>query len=374
MLWSRVVSGIAAIAVSRASAPPPAKVVPFQQTFFGTVRHDPYHWMESDGSDLSEYLDRQSAYTQSVLSANPGRPRVIRALHDADTEAASATTTSNVVRVGSRMFYLQSLPGSSNPSLLVRGDGTTRSEVVINATSLPKDRVIAWFEPSRRGTKLAYGVTASSESVVIHVCDADGSYDAAQAIDTAVIPDVTRRDERAFYYSTVVESAKNRTETSYLHVIGSRKKTDVPIAGYGVSGPMGSKTSRDLFTTYVVSGTDAVIAMPQHDVTPHKPVYVAPFPDSSRANAPWRRIFGEDDQVVQVAVAGRNLYALAIAEIRAERSSYAIGSAERPCERSFPTATACAPTSSPTERACTSRSASERKCASSVSISKGRYS
>jgi hypothetical protein len=144
---------------------------------------------------------------------------------------------------------------------------------------------------------------------VIHVCNADGSHDTVQAIDPAVIPDVTWRDERAFYYPTVVESAKNRTETSYLHAIGSRSG-DAPIAGFGVKGPMGSQTSRDLFVQYLVLGTDAVLAMPQHDVTPHKPVFVAPFSNSSRASAPWRRIFGEDDQLVQIAAAGRNLYAL----------------------------------------------------------------
>jgi prolyl oligopeptidase len=305
-----IVSAIAAVAVSATTAPPPAKVVPFIQTFYGTMRSDPYHWMESGGPDFDEYLDGQSTYTQALLAANPGRPHVLQALRDIDTGAGSATSTSGTVRVENRILYLQSLPGSSAPSLLAREDGKSNSEVLVNAAVLLQNQVIAWFEPSPRGTKIAYGVTASSEAVTIHVCDADGLHDTTQAIAPNVIPDVTWRDERTFYYSTVVESATDRTETSYLHSLGSKKGQDTAIAGFGAHGPMGSQSDRHLFVTYIVFGTDEVIAMPQRGVTPHESVFVAPFSKASQANAPWRRVFDEDDEVVRVAIAGRYLYGL----------------------------------------------------------------
>jgi prolyl oligopeptidase len=153
-------------------------------------------------------------------------------------------------------------------------------------------------------------VTASSENVDIHVCDADGSHDRTQSIDSSVIPDVSWLDERAFYYSNVTESKSNRTEASYLHILGAPHGTDVPIAGFDVDGPMGSRTSRDLFTTYAVLGRDAVVAMPQHDNTPHKPVFVAAYANARRASGPWRQLFTERDLVVQVAFAGRYAFAL----------------------------------------------------------------
>ncbi len=308
--WMRAISAFAAIAVSIPSPPPPAKVVPFSQTFFGTVRSDPYHWMESGGADLADYLDRQSLYTRSVLAANPGRTRVLRAIRKVDAMAASATTTSGVVRIGSRVLYLQTLPGGNDPSLLARADGTTRTSIIINAASLPKGRVIGWFEPSRRGARIAYGLSASSEAVVIHVCDSDGAHDIVQAIDAAVISDVTWRDEHAFYYSTVREGAKNRTETSYLHVVGSKHGTDTPIAGFGADGPMGSATVRSLFVTFSVLGRDAVLAIPQREPVPHVSAFVAPFRRATHANGAWRRIFSEADQVVKVALGGRYLYGL----------------------------------------------------------------
>ncbi len=283
--------------------------VPYSQTFYGTTRSDPYHWMESGGPDLAAYIQAQSAYAQAVLSANPGRPRVVRALTDAFDQSAEATTTSGVVRVGATEFYLQSLPGSSDPSLQARSDGRD-SRVIVDAKSLPKDHVITWFEPSPLGTKIAYGITASSENVEIHVCDADGSHDVVQAIDTSVIPDVTWHDERTFYYSTVTESATNRTEASYLHIIGSPPGSDERISGFDANGPMGSKTSRDIFTSYVMLGREAVVAIPQHDVTPHKSVFIAPYAKAMRADAPWRQLFGEGDLVVQVAFAGRYAFAL----------------------------------------------------------------
>jgi prolyl oligopeptidase len=307
---SRALCLALAVAVIGASAPPLAKTVPYSETFFGTVRNDPYHWMESNGTDLVDYIDRQSAYTQSMLANNAGRPRVVHALQEAEAAAASAETTTGVTRVGARVFYLQTLPGSKNPSILARDDGQRDAKVVVNAASLPADRIIAWFEPSPQGTKIAYGATASSEAVTIHVCNIDGSHDVTEAIEPKVIPDITWRDEKAFYYSTVIESEHDRTGISYLHTVGSGPDAEVPIAGFGVAGPLGSPTSRDLFTRFVVLGDDVVLAMPQHDVTPHTPVYVAPFANASRANAPWRRIFDEDDDVVQVAVVGRRLYAL----------------------------------------------------------------
>jgi hypothetical protein len=115
-----IISAIAAVAVSATTAPPTAKVVPFTQTFYGTMRSDPYHWMESGGPDFDEYLDGQTTYTQALLAANPGRPHVLQALRDIDTGAGSATSTSGAVRVENRILYLQSLPGSSMPSLLAQ--------------------------------------------------------------------------------------------------------------------------------------------------------------------------------------------------------------------------------------------------------------
>jgi prolyl oligopeptidase len=308
--FARFVSTLlAAVTVAAPSAPPAATTVPFTQTFYGTSRSDPYHWMESGGPDLATFIKGQSDYTEALLAANPGRPSVVHALQDAYQQSAKATTTSGVVRVGSKLFYLQSLPGSSDPSLQVLADGRV-PRVVIDAKTLPKDHVISWFEPSPRGTKIAYGVTASSEYVDIHVCDADGSHDRAQSIDSSVIPDVTWLDERGFYYSNVTESKTNRTEASYFHTLGAPHGTDVPIAGFGVDGPMGSRTSRSIFTSYAVLGRDAVVAMLLHEPTTHEAVFVAPYAEARRASGSWRQLFTERDLVVQVAFAGRYAFAL----------------------------------------------------------------
>jgi prolyl oligopeptidase len=265
--------------------------------------------MEGGGSDLAAYIDAQSNFTRALLATNPGRPRVVYALQDAYVQSSQSTTTSGVVRVGSNLYFLQSLPGSSDPSLQVRPDGGV-ARVIVDAKSLPKDHVISWFEPSPSGAKIAYGVTASSENVEIHVCNADGSHDVAEAIDSSVISDVTWYDEQRFYYSNVTDSVPSRTEASFLHRVGSRRGTDILIAGFGADGPLGSKTSRDLFTTYVMLGKEAIVAMPQHDVTPHKPVFIAHHAEAIRASGPWRQLFSESELVVQVAFAGRYAFAL----------------------------------------------------------------
>lgn len=309
LMFPKMFAAVVAAAMVGASAPPPARVIPFSQTLYGTVRNDPYHWMEAGGAPLDAYIRQQSAYATTLLRENPGRSKVVAALREAFHAAGASTTTSGVTRVGSRLFYLQSLPGIAEPSLLVRTDGQTRS-VVVDAKSLPKGTVIGWFEPSPSGKQIAYGVTASSENVVIHVCNADGTHDVAQAIDSSVIPDATWHDDRSFYYSAVRATPTNRIEESFLRVVGAAHGTDVRIAGFGAPAPLGSRTAMDLYTTYSVLADDAVVAMIQHDTTPHKAVFAAPFGRATKSNAPWRQLFAFDDQIIAAAVAGNYAYGL----------------------------------------------------------------
>ena len=306
----RFIAAVVAAASITATSPPPARIVPYQQTYYGTIRTDPYHWMEAGGPEFDAYLRGQTEYATSLLERNPGRPKVVAALHDAYSAAATATTTSGIVRIGSRVFYMQSLPGSDDPSILLRVDGETASSIVVNASELPKGSVIGWFAPSPSGKRIAYGATQSSENVIVHVCDADGSADVAQAIDSSVIPYATWHGEDSFYYSSVRESTIDRTERSYLHVVGAPSGTDVQIAGFGAAGPLGSSTARDIYTTYRVLDGDAVVAMIQHDVTPHQAVYIAPFAQAKRAGDPWRKVFDFDDEIVAAAVGPTYAYGL----------------------------------------------------------------
>ncbi len=310
LAFTRMLSAVfAAVAVAAPTAPPPATIVPYSQTFYGTPRSDPYHWMENGGPDLSAYIEGQSDYTKSLLATNSGRTSMVHALEDAYEQSSKATTTSGVVRVGSKIFYLQSLPGSDNPSLQVRTDGRA-SRVVVDAKSLPKDRVIGWFEVSPSGTKIAYGVTAPSEQVAIHVCNADGSGDVTQSIVDDVIPDVTWRDERSFYYNGTRQKATIRDEVSFLHRIGSPQGSDVQIGGYGARGPLGSGSDHDLFITFAVLGNDAVVAETHRGASPYESVFVAPFASATSAHAPWRRVFDPSDEVVADAVVGDRAYGL----------------------------------------------------------------
>jgi prolyl oligopeptidase len=306
----RLLSAVLAAAVTAVpSAPPLATIVPYSQTFYGTTRSDPYHWMESGGPSLTAYIEGQSDYTKSLLATNPGRSSMVHALEDAYEQSSKATTTAGVVRARENVFYLQSLPGSDNPSLQVRADGRA-SRIVVDAKSLPKDRVIGWFEVSPLGTKIAYGVTAPSEQVSIHVCNADGSGDVAQSIVDDVIPDVTWRDERSFYYDATRQRAKIRDEVSFLHRIGSPLGSDVQIGGYGARGPLGSGSDHDLFITFALLGTDAVVAETHRGASPYESVFVAPFASATSARAPWRRLFGPSDEVVADAFVRGRAYGL----------------------------------------------------------------
>jgi prolyl oligopeptidase len=184
------------------------------------------------------------------------------------------------------------------------------SRVVVDAKSLPKDRVIGWFEISPLGTRIAYGVTAPSEQVAIHVCNADGSGDVSQSIVDDVIPDVTWRDERSFFYNGTRQKATIRDEVSFLHRIDSPPGSDVQVGGYGARGPLGSGFDHDLFITFAVLGKDAVVAETHRGASPYESVFVAPFATATSAHAPWRRLFAPSDEVVADAVVGSRAYGL----------------------------------------------------------------
>jgi hypothetical protein len=77
---------LAAAVVVAPSSPPPAATVPYTQTFYGTQRSDPYHWMEAGDPSLRRSSRRRAIIRSSFSRRIPeGRawsrsPRCIRSI------------------------------------------------------------------------------------------------------------------------------------------------------------------------------------------------------------------------------------------------------------------------------------------------------
>ena len=73
-----------------------------KETLHGVDVVDPYRWLEDQESkETREWIDRQNRYTQSILSALPGRETLKRRL----TELLKIESVGMPVERGGRYFY-----------------------------------------------------------------------------------------------------------------------------------------------------------------------------------------------------------------------------------------------------------------------------
>src|SRR5262249_50764552 len=105
------------LALADQGAPPPARRVPFEETFHGVTLTDPYHWLEDfDAPEASAYLSAQDEYARAFLARMPGQEALRRRLTQ-----LLRTESVSVPRVeGGRTFYSRTRVGADLPVLCVR--------------------------------------------------------------------------------------------------------------------------------------------------------------------------------------------------------------------------------------------------------------
>ena len=80
-----------------ADTPPPARIAPVVDEYFGTKITDPYRWMEApDNAELHDWMKAQTAYTREQLDRLPGRADLLERIHELDQ------TTSEVYGIVAR--------------------------------------------------------------------------------------------------------------------------------------------------------------------------------------------------------------------------------------------------------------------------------
>ena len=126
---------------------------------------DPYRWLEDGNSEETKaWASYQNAHTRAVLDAVPARPH----LHARLTELFRAGTSSAPVIEGGRLFSLDRWGHHDRAVLCVRpldGEGPHEPTVLLDPMTVVFDETAAidWFHPSRDGTLVAYGVSASGD-------------------------------------------------------------------------------------------------------------------------------------------------------------------------------------------------------------------
>jgi len=309
-----------AVPTSRQEVPPQPRAAVRSETteLHATTLIDPYRWMEDvESSEFQAWAKGQNAHTRATLDRLDLRRDLlerIRAL------AAGRDEVKNLKIRASRQFYLKRPAAADTFKLYVR-DGRSGPERVLidpRATTPDGSASIDLYEPSPDGRRVAFNVSMNgSEDAVLRVLDVDTGKLLPDTIDRArhAEPRWRADGDSLFYrrYSKIspgaATAAKYQGSRDYFHVLGSDPDHDVAVFGYDVS-PRVPLAAADSPYVFLWPGCPYVFALVQHGTSNDLTLYVAPLVSVDGARTPWKKLAGVEDQVLDMAVHGDDVFLL----------------------------------------------------------------
>jgi len=288
-------------------------------TYFGQTISDPYRWMEKGDAELLSWLRAQDAHARSLLHSIPNRDTLLARLTELDNAVATITFLQRTR--GDRYFYYKTEPGADARKLYTR-DGLHGTErLLVDPETLGTKEhhyALDYFVPSLDGKYVAYGVSqGGSENSVLRVMEATTGRILPDAIDrTQYASPSWLPGEKSFFYwrsNKLSEGAPpieiyKRMKT-YLHVLGSDPDKDRAVFGYKVSPDV--DISEDHFPTVVYTPESPyLVADAGRGVQNERRLFVAPVSALSKNPIPWKKIAGEEDNIIRFAVRGNDIYLL----------------------------------------------------------------
>lgn len=299
--------------------PPVARIQPVRETFFGRTVIDPYRWMEDPKDrDWEPFMRGQDAYARQVLNRIPGRDALRQRVGELSGGAAVAH---GVQAAGGRVFYETRPLGADNFKLAYREGAEGTEQLLIDPTTMRGDGGVHisldWWAISPDGKRVAYGLSpAGSENSVLHVMEVDTRSVLPERIAGTQYASVSwLPDGSGFFYSRVADLAKAGTVDYYLdgprllHRLDSEVATDpvVMVRGKDAAVPV---QPNEFPITVAQPGSDYVVLVVQGGVRRENPLYVARLDDVLAGRAQWKPVCTLDDQVVDFAFDGSQLFML----------------------------------------------------------------
>jgi prolyl oligopeptidase len=199
---------IAAVALAHASdasvpsGPPKAKVAPVTDIVQGHKIVDPYRYLENaNDPDTRQYVERELAYTRSLLDPLPLRDKI-----NARLAQLLSIGTVGVPQLGGKYYFYTRREGHQNqPILYVREGlhGLDRALVDVNQLSADATIALDWWFASEDGRYVAYGISLSgSEESTLHVVETATGKVLPDAIERTRFASVAwKKDSSGFYYT-----------------------------------------------------------------------------------------------------------------------------------------------------------------------------
>jgi prolyl oligopeptidase len=306
--------------------PPPAPIHPVTTNYFGTEVTDNYRWMETPGSKpLAAYMKAQNDYTQAMLAALPGRPKLLAEMTKAED---SATITQDLVIAGGKYFYTQTGAGQNSAKLYMRdiAGGTPKRLIDPDKIGGGQPAAINYFAPSLDGRYVAYGISVGgSEQDILRVIATANGQDQGVAIsrvegDNGELLPVWWLPDDSFAYYRLQKLKANEDPNDYylksrswLHHLGSNPKGDGDAAlfGYGLDRSVPAQPDQDAVVETSAGSVYAFGLLTQNeDQTDINDIYVSKLAAVAAGRPEWRQVFSSGADISGYAVSGNTIYLL----------------------------------------------------------------
>ncbi len=307
--------------------PPAAPVRPVTNDYFGVKVVDPYRYMENiKAPEVQKWIKAQADYTRAVLSAIPGRARLLAHIRRLDQSATRVWAR----RLPGGLYLIgKELPGDNTPKLYLRQGLQGRdklladpAKITLTAADRGKGKnVIEGVGLSNNLKYVAVGIEPGGDELdgELHVVDvatgrATGdviTHVGAEAWEPHWLP-----DNRSFVYGRLQKlppgapAAEVRQKfRSYLHVLGTGPAKDKAVFGYDVAPGIHVKPSQ-IASVRTQPGSRWALGVITGSVTPNGAFYIEPIAELGKTNSMWRKVAGFRDGVSDIVMHGDDLYAL----------------------------------------------------------------
>lgn len=210
--------------------PPDTRTELLVETLHGVEIADSYRWLEDqDAPETRAWIDRQNAYTDSVLTGLPGR----EALESVVARVLQVDAISLPNERDGRYFHSKRRADQDLSVIYVREGVEAEDRVLIDPHPMSPDHTVSvsLLDISQDGRLVVYGVRAGGvDEVSIRLRDVDTGADLPDDFPAARYGQVNLTpDKTGFYYERYGDVAPR----VMYHAIGTDPGTDVQLFGDG---------------------------------------------------------------------------------------------------------------------------------------------